>query len=214
MSNNNSSSSSSSNQQIIISYIDYLTIKKKLQDKNSYYSDIEMNYLLRKENENELEDIIFQIYSHFLKYKEERKNDADKFLNLLSDFLNGGNFFDYQYIWSSFYIEKEYFNKNKDFPKDFFNRKIKDIYELLDIFILKKIANPYSFVLSDKAFNIMSDYVYYTHNIFEENSDSNIESKIEKLNKLKFSNNLLLSFQDAEINKELDFLIKNYLHTI
>jgi hypothetical protein len=119
----------------------------------------------------------------------------------LNEFV--GKFIDDWHVWTSFYLERTYFNKDVHFPKILFNKRISNLEEILDVIIKSKTSNPYCFVLSNSGFEIIKDFVldYYSVTMHTE-----LENKLYRLMSKDYN-----SYSSTNIFSSLDSLIENYL---
>lgn len=185
----------------------YFTIKSSLINKEkSFLSHPETDYLL--ENEEELEDIISKIYSNFLKYKDESNNRSVTVPVNIKEFVKHApdGFLEDRYLWSSYYLKTIYF------PKTFFNKSVDSLEEMLDLFILKKKENPYSFILSDKGFEVVRDFVNDYCSDYTLLEQLKMENKLNGLVPEDYMVNIVVDYCTEVFGySKLNKLIENYL---
>jgi YHS domain-containing protein len=203
---------------------EYSIIKKSLLTKDiSVLKYKEIDYL-KDNKELELDDIISKIYYNYNRYLRERNTLVEPYL-ILEEFISkDGGFMESKYIWSSLYLgNKYYFSNTKEykfnnFPKNIFGGVVNNPEEMLDVFIKIKNENPYSFVLSNKGFEIIANCIVDYINAKEIFSLSSSVLK-NKLNKLKpvdyfpadtYKNDDSMLFEYYELNN----LIEKHLNSV
>lgn len=161
-----------------------------------------------------------------MRYNLKNKINNTNLSSLYSSSLDLSDFLwllDSEYIWSSYFLERAFFNKKSNliFPIDIFNTRVKNISELMNIFLFKKKKQlPYTFILSDKGYSIIVDYIsnYYVRSLF---IPEEIKLIMEQLNpKFLFAfdgipsdsfSSIVIEDSLIETTEELNSLIDNYL---